>query len=169
MLCVQSSNVSKLAFASDDLIKVWIIQNTRFSPISWFSCRSRICSLTRFLNSNPFEFKNSSRCRKIISNKGSDYKTTSIKFFLVQNWDIWYQVVQKWRHGGHGSGGSIWPMQIFWWASVQGYTLFWIFNIKIFRFNEFWIEIILLINATEIQIAATNGMNEIPACGSYWK
>ena len=85
MLCVQSSNVSKLVFASDDLIKVWIIQNTRFSPISWFSCRSRICSLTRFLNSNPFEFKNRSRCRRIISNKGSDYKTTIIKFLLVQN------------------------------------------------------------------------------------
>ena len=73
----------------------------------------------------------------------------------------------KWRRNGHGPAESIWPMQSF---GGHGFKdmVYTEFNVKIFRSNELWIQIILLMNATEIQKVATNGINEIPVCGLNW-
>ena len=119
---------------------------------------SRIWKLTRFENSNPVEFCCESgtsfyniRCesyRMSVENPEQNGPKMTSKRSRTR----WINLTKV----------------IFWWSWVQGYGLFWIFNVKIFRSNEFRIQIILLINATEIQKVATNGINEIPVCGLNW-
>ena len=113
----------KLTVPSEKLIKVlklWIIENTRFLAISRFSTFSRICNLNWFWDSNPVEFcyesfKVQNKCVISIQEMGTGRSNRIIFAICMPNENIIVRNLSgpKWRRNGHGPAESIWPMQSF--------------------------------------------------------